>query len=236
MIKIIVSGAEGKMGQTTCTAINNQPEFSLVGKSTKNTNLKEMIHTLQPDIVIDFTTPTSVYKNCQIVIDSGTRLLVGTSGLTTEQISTLGDLCKQKSLGAIIAPNFSLGAILMMRYAQDAAKYLHDSEIIEMHHNNKLDKPSATAIKTAELMANNRKVATTPCASSSGDIHSGTPIHSVRLPGLFAHQSVIFGGTGEVLTIRHDSFTRESMMPGVILACRKLISLNDLLYGLENII
>ena len=230
-LNIIVNGAQGKMGRATCAALKNTSDLQLIAQSTKESDLNAMIKALKPDIVIDFTTPNAVYDNCKTIIDNNVRLLVGTTGLTQIQLNELKKLCEQRALGAIIAPNFSLGAILMMRYAQDAAQYFPDSEIIEMHHHQKLDQPSGTAIKTAELMSENQ-----PKKPTDSDPCHGIPVHSVRLPGLFAHQSVIFGGAGETLTIRHDALTRESMMPGVLLACRKLMTLDHLIYGLEKII
>ena len=237
-LKIIVNGACGRMGSITCNTIESAEDMQLVGRANKNDNLDAMIKNLKPNIVIDFTTPNAVYNNCKIIIDNNVHPLVGTTGLDSTKISELQKRCDQQKLGGIIAPNFSLGAILMMKYAQDAARYFPDCEIIEMHHDKKIDAPSGTAIKTAELMGQSlsKKTESQPLDASRGEIHHGIPVHSIRLPGLFAHQSVMFGSLGEVLTIKHDAMTRASMMPGILLACRKLPALDRLIYGLENII
>ena len=167
--------------------------------------------------------------------------MIGTTGFSSTQIQTLTALCAEKKLGAIIAPNFSIGAILMMQLAKTAAHYFPQVEIIEMHHAGKLDSPSGTAIKTAELIAEANNVAAIPTTKAvlpgaRGAVHQQIPIHAIRLPGLVAHEQVIFGGTGETLTIKHDSTDRQCFMPGVILACQKVMTLNRLIYGLEHLL
>ncbi|OGO91531.1 MAG: 4-hydroxy-tetrahydrodipicolinate reductase [Coxiella sp. RIFCSPHIGHO2_12_FULL_42_15] len=237
-IKVLVNGAFGKMGRVTQEAIRQQNDLLLVGALGREDNLSQTIKETRADIVVDFTLPQTVFSNAQVIIQSGARPVIGTTGLTPQQIDELKKQCQQKKIGGIIAPNFSLGAILMMRYAQDAAKYFNHAEIIEMHHDKKVDAPSGTALKTAEMMAKENKPFLAPHTdlSARGENHKNIQIHSVRLPGLFAHQMVILGGIGETLTIRHDSNDRNAMMPGVCLACRKAMTLNDLIYGLENII
>ncbi len=220
MIKIIVNGAQGKMGQETVAAIQQAPDFSLIGTLTRSDNLADKIKTLKPDVVIDFTTPSSVFENTQTIIAGGARPVIGTTGLTISHIETLQKMCRDKKLGGIIAPNFSLGAVLMMKMAQMAAEYFPDIEIIEYHHPAKKDSPSGTALKTAQLIQRDNKI----------------PIHSVRLPGFVASQTVIFGGQQETLTIHHDSIHREAFMPGVLMACRKVMLLDELIYGLEQLI
>ena len=244
MIKVLVAGAEGKMGKITVATLLQHSDFNCIAKVSRNDNLEEIILETKPDIAIDFTTPDSVFKNCQTYIKLRLPPVIGTSGLSMTEIKQLQMGCEQQKLGAIIAPNFSLSAILMMKYAKDAARYFPDVEIIEMHHPFKLDSPSGTANKTAHLIVESRKttVSTNGIASKNteqparGDLSQGIPIHSVRLPGLFASQSVIFGGHSELLTIRHDCLDRQSCMPGVLLACKKVLELDHLIYGLENLI
>lgn len=238
-IKVIVNGANGKMGQVTVDAVSAAPDLELVAALDHQDNLAKAIEQHSAQVVIDFTVPTTVYNNTKTIILCGAHPVIGTTGLTLDQIHELQKLSAEKALGGIIAPNFSLGAILMMRYAQDAARYFPDVEIIEMHHEKKIDAPSGTAAKTAEMIATTRNPKHTVSSDhqrARGDQHQGVTIHSVRLPGLFAHQCVLFGGIGETLTIRHDGMNRNAMMPGVILSCRKVMELNHLVYGLENIL
>lgn len=215
-IKILINGIKGKMGSVAKRTLPQ--DFQLVAEGDRSTNLEKLIKEHKPDVVVDLTAPDCVFKNTQIIIENNARPVIGTTGLTHEQINQFEKICAQKKLGGAIVPNFSLGAVLMMKYAQDAAKYLPDVEIIEMHHAQKKDAPSGTALKTMQMM--------------DKDI----PIHSVRLPGFFAHQMVIFGGFGETLTIRHDALTREAMMPGLYLTCRKVMELKHLVYGLESLL
>ena len=237
-MRVIVNGANGKMGKITVEAVTEASDLELVAAIDQDDDLANAIKTHQANIVIDFTTPKSVYKNTEAIIQAGAHPVIGTSGLTPEEIKQLQHLCLEKQLGGIIAPNFSLGAILMMKYAADAAKYFDDAEIIEMHHPYKLDAPSGTAKKTAEMMAEsgNIKSKNNHSDQARGEQYQGINIHSVRLSGLFAHQAVIFGGDGELLTIRHDGMDRTSIMPGVLLACRKVGELSELVYGLEKLI
>lgn len=224
-IKILVSGAAGRMGQEACKAIAKEKDLSLVGRCEHHDNLGEKIKTTGAQIVVDFTTPTAVFENTSTIIKAGAHPVIGTTGLSSEQIKILSDECSQLKRGAIIAPNFSIGVLLMMKYAQDAARYFPDVEIIEMHHNQKKDAPSGTAIKLAQMLAETR----------SGTVDA-VPIHSVRLPGLVAHEMIIFGAAGGTLTLRHDCIDRVSFMPGLLLACRKVMGLEGLLYGLESLI
>lgn len=242
MIQILVNGANGKMGQTVVQMIAQEPTFKLIGKTDKQDDLSEKIRTLQPDLVIDFTHPSVGYENTKIILENGIRPIIGTTGFLPEQISTLKKLALEKKIGGIIAPNFSLGAVLMMKYAEDAAKYFPNVEIIEFHHDAKADSPSGTAIKTAEMMTkvkhkknnsiNEKETIVGARGAAFEDIH----IHAVRLPGFVANQDVIFGGLGETLKISHQTISREAFMPGVKLACQKAMQLNELVYGLENIL
>lgn len=240
-IKILVNGASGKMGTETVKAVENDAELTLVAKGGKNTNLKELIQTTLPDVVVDFTTPTAAFSNALTIIEAGKHPVIGTTGFSESQITELKTLCKERQLGGIIAPNFAIGVILMMRFASEAIRYFPDAEIIELHHDAKLDSPSGTAIKTAQMMAENRaetsiKNMTTENIPSRGTNYHGIPIHAVRLPGLLAHQMIMFGGQGEVLTIKHDATDRKCFMAGILFACKKVIHLNELIYGLEHLL
>lgn len=237
--KVIVNGANGKMGQIAVAAVNAAPGLTLVAQNNRSDDLTRAIKTHAADIVIDFTTPQAVFANAQIIINAHARPIIGTTGLTREQIEILTHQCAEKKLGGIIAPNFSVGAVLMMKYAKDAARYFPQVEIVEMHHPKKLDAPSGTAIKTAQMMAEERKLSrATPAklGPARGETHDGIQIHSLRLPGFYSHQTVIFGDTGEVLTLCHQGIDRQCCLPGITLACEKVISLNKLVYGLENIL
>lgn len=237
-IKVIVNGAHGKMGRIAVNAVNAASDLTLVAQTGREDDLSQAINQHHADVVIDFTTPESVFMNAETIIKAGVRPVIGTTGLTPQQIETLTAQCAQKKLGGIIAPNFSLGAILMMKYAQDAARHFPNVEIIEMHHPQKKDAPSGTAIKTAHMIAANRdarKAAPLKPVPARGETHDDVQIHSVRLPGFYSHQTVIFGGAGEVLTICHQGIDRQCCMPGIVLACQKVMSLNHLIYGLENI-
>ena len=197
----------------------------------------------QAQAVVDFTTAAVAFENTRKILEAGVHPVVGTSGLLAEQVAELQQLAEDKGIGGLIAPNFAIGAVLLMKYAQDAAKYLPDVEVIELHHNRKADAPSGTAVKTAQLIAEARKEIPKALVEEKelfegargSEVH-GVRVHSLRLPGLVAHQEVIFGGTGETLTIRHDSIHRESFMPGVCLACRKVIGTQQLFYGLEHLL
>lgn len=203
-------------------------------------DLHSAISSSDADVVVVFTVPSSAMENIRIAMENGVAPVVGTTGITPENLAEIRNLSERHGVGAIIAPNFAIGAILMMKMAGEVAKYLPAVEIIELHHDRKLDAPSGTSIKTAELIASARQEEYLP----KGDLDSGARgaefggvrIHSVRLPGFIAHQEVIFGGLGQSLTIRHDSYDRKSFMPGVLLAIRKAHGLKSVVYGLENII
>lgn len=242
-INILINGAFGKMGRTTITSIANEKDLQLVAQTTRGDDLAKAIKQHHADVVVDFTTPNTVFENTKIIIGSGARAVIGTSGLTTEQIKTLSQLCDTKKIGCIIAPNFSIGAILLMKYAQDAANYFPDVEIIESHHPKKLDAPSGTAKKTAELIAKNKLHPNTSASidetlnnnASRGLSHCGIPIHAIRTSGIFADIQIIFGNHSETLTLNHHASDRNAMMPGVFLCCRKVMGINQLLYGMENL-
>ena len=242
-IKVIVSGALGRMGSEAIrTFIEHKDEFELVAGTVRDAsnldpkllkNYEEMgvhitddltglVQAAKVDVLVELTTPDSVFENSLLALKNGVRPVIGATGLSEEDLKELSLLAKKNQTGAIVAPNFALGAILMMRFAVEASKYYKKAEIIELHHDKKVDMPSGTAIKTAHLMGK----------STNKDI----PIHSVRLPGLVAKQQVIFGSTGETLTIEHNSIDRSCFMPGITLSARKVVEINQLIYGLENII
>ena len=230
------------MGQESVKAVSKDPDLDLVAQTDLGDNLPGEISQTKAQVVVDFTTAAAAMKNADCIIESGARPVIGTSGLLPEQVAELQKLCNKQNLGGIIVPNFAIGAVLMMKYSQDAAKYFPHVEVIEMHHDRKADAPSGTAIKTANLLAESRDSA--PPTVDEKEILSGARganaedirIHSVRLPGLVAHQEVIFGGQSQTLTIRHDSIHRDSFMPGVCLACKKVMDLNELVYGLEHLL
>ena len=239
---VIVNGAHGKMGTLACKTIQEHPDFHLVASLGRGDNLKSAIISTRANIVIDLTRADCVYENSLTIINQGAHPVIGTSGLLDDQICTLQQLCEENKLGGIIVPNFSISAVLMMRFAAEAARLLPEVEIIETHHQQKLDAPSGTAIKTAEMIANARRAekAILPLKEllpgARGATHRDVNIHSIRLPGVLARQSVIFGNTGETLTITHDSIDRSSFMPGLILACQKVTGLDGLYYGLEHLL
>ena len=230
------------MGKESVKAVSEDPDLDLVAQTDLGDNLPGEISQTKAQVVVDFTTAAAAMKNARCIIESGARPVIGTSGLLPEQVAELQKLCNKQNLGGIIVPNFAIGAVLMMKYSQDAAKYFPHVEVIELHHDRKADAPSGTAIKTANLLAESRGSA--PPTVDEKEILSGARganaedirIHSVRLPGLVAHQEVIFGGQSQTLTIRHDSIHRDSFMPGVCLACKKVMDLNELVYGLEHLL
>jgi len=241
-IRILVNGAHGKMGQLTVNTLSKHADFNVVGETGRGYDLATAIKNSTPDVVIDFTSAEVVLENTKTIIDCGARPVIGTSGLLAKNVADLQELCVKKKLGGIIAPNFSVGAVLVMKHAQEIAKYFPEVEIIEMHHRDKLDSPSGTAVRTAELLAQARtSIPNAPklretVAGARGANYQNIPIHAVRLPGFVAHQQIIFGSMGETLTLRHDSIDRQAFMPGVILACKKVLELKSLVYGLENIL
>lgn len=244
MIKVIVNGAKGKMGQETVKAVKNEPELELVGETDLGDDLSAMIKKNKAAVVVDFTQPANRVENTKIILESGANAVIGTTGFTPEDLKVIEALCQKTGKAALIAPNFTIGAVLMMQFAAQAAKYMPNVEIIEFHHDNKKDAPSGTAIKTAQLI--NEAVGQTKAPNieseemlkerSQGAKEGNIRIHAVRLPGYVASQEVIFGGPGQTLKLRHDSINRECYMPGVILACKKVVNYKKLIYGLENIL
>jgi 4-hydroxy-tetrahydrodipicolinate reductase len=258
MIKVIVTGAYGKMGRTVCEAVMAEQDLELAAavdtafSSQKrrddsglagielHDNLDACLEaTADADVAVDFTIPDHVFKNVTSCIDAGVSCVVGTTGLTHEQLDEIDSTAKKKEVGCLVAPNFAIGAVLMMEVSKIVARYMPSCEIVELHHDRKLDAPSGTALRTAELIAADRKedpdITGPERNAARGITNKGVPIHSVRLPGMVAHQEVIFGGKGQTLSVRHDSISRESFMPGVIMAVRQVTELDGLVVGLENI-
>jgi len=239
---LLINGAHGRMGRETVKAITACKDLQLVGQTGRQDDLAAAIKTTQAQVVIDFTNAETVFINCKTIIAANAHPVIGTSGLLPAQVEELQELCAQKRLGGIIAPNFSIGAILLMRFAKEAAEFYTHAEIIERHHLNKLDAPSGTAVKTAHLIANARSKSPLErpekelLPGGRGADLAGVRIHALRLPGVLAEQDVVFGGPGETLTISHRTLDRETYMPGILLACRKVLELDTLVYGLENIL
>lgn len=241
-IRVIVNGARGKMGQLAVKAINECPTLDLVGETGKQDNLADIIGKSKADVVVDLTSAECAYENALTIIMNNAHPVIGTTGFSSQQIEELQKLCLSKKLGGIIAPNFSLSAVLMMHFAAETVKHLPHVEIIEMHHDNKKDAPSGTAVKTAELLSKNRTTKPTQKEEKilvegvRGGLCYDIPIHSIRLPGLVAHQEILFGGDNETLTFRHDTINRAAFMPGILLSCHKILKNKELLYGLENLL
>jgi 4-hydroxy-tetrahydrodipicolinate reductase len=242
-MKVAVLGAKGRMGAETVAAIESASDLTLSSALDLGDSLDQLIKT-GTEVVIDFTHPDSVMKNLEFAINNGIHVVVGTTGFDDKKLSELKNLLsKNPKVGALIAPNFGLGAVLMMQFSQKAAQYFESVEIIELHHANKVDAPSGTAIRTAELITDARKQSkkgAMPDASKTiipgarGAKVGDVPIHSVRSHGYVAHQEVIFGDTGETLSIRHDSINRAGFMPGVLIGVRNVAKHPGLTVGLEN--
>ena len=244
-IKVAILGAKGRMGTESVKAISAADDLELVASLDLGDSL-DLLKSSGAEVVLDFTTPDSVMKNLEYAITNGINVVVGTTGFDSkriEEVKTL--LAKNPKVGAIIAPNFGLGAVLMMQFAAKAATYFESVEIIELHHPDKADAPSGTATRTAELISDARskaKKSAMPDKTSSGLAGArgakvgDVPIHSIRLRGLVAHQEVLMGDQGETLSIRHDSIDRSGFMPGVLLAIRSVKTRAGLTFGLENLL
>ncbi|MEX1142386.1 MAG: dihydrodipicolinate reductase C-terminal domain-containing protein [Thermoleophilaceae bacterium] len=218
MIRVAVSGAAGKMGETVCRAVEGADDMELAGRADPRLGASLADVLLGADVVVDFSRPDTALDNGRACLEAGVHCVMGTTGADFSQLEGVG------SANLFVAPNFAIGAVLMMEAAKLAAPHMPECEIVELHHDRKLDAPSGTAARTAELIS-----------AAGGNVHE--PIHSIRLPGLVAHQEVIFGGLGQTLTIRHDSISRESFMPGVLLAVRRVGSLErSPTIGLENLL
>lgn len=262
-LQVLVVGALGKMGRETVRAVKMSDDLVLAGavdvkagtarisditgdendRDAVWTDLDEALDSVKPDVVVDFTNPQAVFNNARSVLRHGIPCVIGTTGMNDRELSDLDQLARDNLTGIAVIPNFAIGAVLMMRFAEETARYFADVEIVELHHDGKLDAPSGTAIKTAEMI--DLKRVGTPSTSrgqfekfpgARGGQVNGVRVHSIRLPGMVAHQEVLFGGQGQALTIRHDAFNRECFMPGVILTVQKIIGIKGLVYGLEHLI
>ena len=246
-IKIAVCGSNGKMGQEVIKAVKSAEDMELTAEidivNGQYSSIKEAKDAVSIDVLIDFTQPASIYENALFCLNNGINIVIGTTGLKDEQIKELETLSKANNLGCLIAPNFSTGAVLMMMFAKMASKYFKNAEIIELHHNQKKDAPSGTAVKTALMMSEENSDFTfgnclekeTIDGARGAEAYNNIHIHSVRLPGYIASQEVLFGSSGQILTIRHDSMNRECYMPGVLMAVRHVFGNKDFVYGLEKI-
>ncbi|MCM3783985.1 4-hydroxy-tetrahydrodipicolinate reductase [Neobacillus mesonae] len=262
-LKVVVVGAGGRMGREVVKLVLQDEELELaaaVNRSSVGEDAGKLVG-LEPcgvlvtdqlvdalkdsgaDVMVDFTTPQQAYEHTSLAISYGVRPVMGTTGFTPEQIEDLDKQCQDKGIGGLIAPNFSIGAILMMKFAAQAAKYMPNLEIIEYHGDQKLDAPSGTAVKTAELIAQNREEIRQGnpkeeelIEGSRGGYYNGFRIHSVRLPGVFAQQEVIFGDFGQTLKIRHDSYERAGYMPGVKIGIQKVMGYEGMIYGFDHFI
>ena len=260
-ITVAVHGALGKVGREVMSAVIADPGLSLVAaadiKATRDClelpdgsdkiplyrGLESLLQSCQPQVLVDFSVAEAAMTAACIAIASGVNLVVGTSGLSDESLKEIDSLAREKGVGAIVAPNFAIGAVLMMHLARIAACYFDHAEITELHHNEKLDAPSATALATARAMRASRgkpfeyaQTSKENLSGTRGGELDGIAIHSVRLPGFVASQEVLFGGKGQTLSIRHDTIGRECFMPGVIMAVKEVVKINGLLFGLDKLL
>ncbi|MDF1507743.1 4-hydroxy-tetrahydrodipicolinate reductase [Robertmurraya sp. DFI.2.37] len=262
-IKVIIAGPRGRMGREAVKLVETTENYQLVaaidykydGKLLQEIegfhalevpvfgDIEKCFSEIEADVLIDLTTPEIGMHHTKTALLHGVRPVVGTTGFSKEDLAELQATCEEKELGCIIAPNFAIGAVLMMKFSQMAGKYFEDVEIIELHHDQKLDAPSGTAVKTAEMISAVREQKSQghpnekeTMQGARGANFEGMHIHSVRLPGLIAHQQVMFGSDGQTLSIRHDSYNRASFMSGVKLAVDTVMKIDTFVYGLENII
>lgn len=259
-IKVVVNGALGKVGREVVKAVCNEPEMQVVGAVELevvddslplpdnsgsvpfSSDLDYILTSCRPDVLVDFTTAQATMPVVRTAAKQGVNLVIGTTGLTSDDIDEIDRLAMAHKVGAVVAPNFALGAVLMIHLAKIAAKYFDYAEIIELHHHQKADSPSGTALATAKAMAaaRGRPFHLSPqqrkTSESRGKQVEDITIHSVRLPGLMAHQEVLLGGQGQTLSIRHDTINRECYMPGVILAIKEVVKRQGLIYGLDALL
>lgn len=234
---IIINGAFGKMGRITTEFLQELASFKVVALLGRGDNLQQNLITYQPDFVIDLTRADCVYQNCQIYLQQQTKFIIGTSGLKPHEIEYMQQTCRELQLGGIIVPNFSIGSVLCTYFAQLAAHWFDGVDIIEMHHAQKADAPSGTAIHTANAIHESKSnwplMSTTPQPGRECFVHQ-IPIHSVRMPGVLAYQQTLFGQTGETVSIQHQIIDRKAYMPGLKLACDHIFDLKELVIGLEH--
>ncbi len=257
-IRVVVHGASGRVGQEVVKAVCQEKDMNLVGavdiKCSGNTlalsdgttvpfstNLRSIIDSCSPDVVVDFTIAKASMPALRIAAKQNVNMVIGTTGFTADELKEMQKLAEANEIGIVAAPNFALGAVLMIHLAKIAGKYIDHAEIIELHHDKKLDAPSGTSLLTAKAMAEARGKPFLPPAAgepspSRGQTVEGINIHSVRLPGLMAHQEVVFGTAGQTLSIRHDTINRECYMPGVLLAIRTIVKQKGFIYGLDKLL
>lgn len=261
-IRVAVAGVTGRMGQALVRAARAAPDLELVAGVARHRvgedvglvaglepmgltvsgDLEEALDRTRPDVLVELTTAQAAPRHIEAALRRAVRVVVGTTGIDPQRLHELAALAEQRGLGLIVAPNFALGAVLLMRFAEEAARYFPAAEIIELHHGQKLDAPSGTALETARRVAAARRSGGTEAAATGEpaparglSVH-GVPIHSVRLPGLVAHQEVIFGLDGQTLTLRHDATTRDAFMPGLLLAIRRVGELRGPVFGLDSLL
>jgi len=263
-VRVAVSGAAGRMGRAVVRAVCGQPDLQLVAAFGRQRHLGEDAGVvagvgpvgvaIQPadclaelggraDVLVEFSVGDAALANATRAAQAGVRPVVGATGYSPPALEELREVCARSRVGGLVAPNFALGAVLLMRFCQQAAAYFPHAEIVELHHDRKRDAPSGTALRTAQLIAQARGPAPEPAVAEEekvrgarGGLHGGVRVHSVRLPGLVAHQEVLFGGPGQVLTLRHDAYSEESFLPGVLLAVRRVLGLSELVVGLEHLL
>ncbi len=263
-IKIVLGGPRGNMGKEAIKMIEQESQFSLVGCLVRTLNDQKAIEEIQslfndkiniyddantcfqnekPDVYIDLTVADSAFRHSEIALHQQIRVVIGTSGLSADQVGKLSTISEKEKVGCIIAPNFALGSILMMLFSQKAAKFFPDVEIIEKHHDGKIDAPSGTAMKTVEMMKETRKNKQQGhpneheiLQGARGADFDGMKIHSMRLPGLVAHQEVVFGSESQLLSIKHDAFDRKAYMEGLRFSVFEVMKIEKLIYGLEHVI
>ncbi|MEB3197747.1 MAG: 4-hydroxy-tetrahydrodipicolinate reductase [Candidatus Sericytochromatia bacterium] len=262
-IRVALAGAAGQMGREVVRAVTAAADMQLVAAIAPRhagqdaglvaglpplglvlrDDLAQALAETRPDVLVDFTRPDTTFAVAEAALAADVRPVIGTTGLTEAQLTWLGTAAQTRGLGVLVAPNFALGALLMMRFAAEAARHFAHAEIVELHHDRKRDAPSGTALKTVEAMRAQREAFEAPSVAGEellpgarGGEAGGVRLHSVRLPGLLAHQEVLFGGEGQLLTIRHDAFSRACYMPGVLLGIRRILDRTGLVHGLEHLL
>ncbi len=241
MIRVGVNGARGRMGRVACAAVSGADDMTLVAETDLGDDLDARIRDAGADVVIDFTVASSALSVLESILSAGAHAVVGTSGFGTGEVAAAADLCARHDKSALIAPNFAIASVLMASFAAQAAEHLPHVELIEAHSDKKPDAPSGTSLKIASDIARARGASPPAPGNESvpgvrGGTVEGVRVHSLRVPGLLARMECLFGGDGDTLTLRHDTLTRESFMPGVLLAVRNVQGLTGLTYGLEHIL
>jgi len=242
MTRVMVVGAKGRVGQCVLAGVEIADDLDVAGAVEIGDDLDDALRTHHPDVAVDFTTPDVVFENVSTVLRAGVHAVVGTTGMDQERLDALDVIAREHKVACLVAPNFAIGAVLMMRFAQEAAAHFQWTEVVERHHENKLDAPSGTARLTAERIAAVRAAAPQvpgekeSASGARGGEVAGVRVHAIRLPGSVAHQEVWFGGPGETLVIRHDTINREVFVPGVLLAVRAVTGREGLIHGLEPVL